>query len=480
MYTTQASTTAMHKPSLKSITLRNLIAFLMLLSFVTLVVLAANFRSISAQIIEDKALTVAELVKAGITSHMKAGIMDKRDYYLTEIDSLTMVKELSIVRSHEVNNQFGPSGRPQEKAIDHVTQQAFVTKQPVFLLDDIQLKPQMRAIVPFIASKEGKLNCLQCHKVEEGTVLGALDLKIDLTGYRNVTVELLLIIGVITALFILLIIFNNFRTVQQHVQEPLERLIKKGEEAYYKQEPINEDDFECLEFEHVAKEINLFAMDILNNQSVIKKQNSELAELAKEIECAHRETIFTIGIIEEQRSKETKNHTLRVAKYCQLIGEKMGLSDYELDMLVTAAPLHDIGKLGIPDAVLLNPGRLNDEEFEVMKNHTTIGYNMLSHSKRDVLQAACIIAHQHHERWDGKGYPQGLKGEEIHIFGRIVTLTDVFDALATKRVYKEQWKMEDVLDYVRKNRGKQFDPTLVDILLENLDKFTEIQQRYHQ
>jgi len=469
----------MQKPTLKSITLKNLITFLMLLTVVTLIILAANFRQISIQIVEDKALAIAEVVKAGITSHMKGGIMAKRDYFLTEISSLTLVSDLAIVRSNEVNNQFG-QGRHFERAMDDTTRRAFETKQPVFLMHDVSLNPHMRAIVPFVASSEGKLNCLQCHKVEEGTVLGALDLKIDLTEYRNVTVRLIFFIGVITMIFIVLIIANNFRTVQRYIQEPLERLIKRGEDAYYKQQPINEDDFECQEFEHVAKEINLFTRDILTNQNTIQRQNIELAELAKEIEDAHRETIFTIGVIEEQRSKETKYHTIRVAKYCQLFGQKAGLSDLEVDLLTTAAPLHDIGKLGIPDSVLLKPGTLTDEEFEVMKTHATIGYNMLSHSKRDVLQAAATIAHQHHERWDGTGYPQGLKGDDIHIFGRIVTLADVFDALSTERIYKQRWVLDDTLDYIREKRARQFDPVLVDILLDNLDAFVEIQQRYHE
>lgn len=469
----------MQKPTLKSITLKNLITFLMLLTVVTLIILAANFRKISIQIVEDKALAIAEVVKAGITSHMKAEIMDKRDYFLTEIGSLKLVDDLAIVRSNAVIDEFG-KGRNFERTIDDSTRQAFETRRPVFQMHDISFKPYMRAIVPFVASSDGHLNCLKCHEVEEGTVLGALDLKIDLTEYRNFSVRLIVFICFITVIFIMLIIANNFRTVQRYVQEPLERLVKKGEEAYYKKQPINEDDFECQEFEEVAKEINLFTRDILTSQDTIQRQNVELAELAQEIENAHRETIFTIGVIEEQRSKETKNHTIRVAKYCQLLGQKVGLSEQEVDLLTTAAPLHDIGKLGIPDSVLLKPGRLSDEEFEVMKSHAIIGYNMLSHSKRDILQAAATIAYQHHERWDGTGYPQGLRGDEIHIFGRIVTLADVFDALSTERIYKERWMLDDTLSYIREKRARQFDPALVDILLDHLDAFIEIQQRYHE
>ncbi|MCF6283425.1 MAG: HD domain-containing protein [Candidatus Polarisedimenticolaceae bacterium] len=467
------------KPSLKSITLKNLTSFLMLLTLIVLVLLAVNFRSISIKIVEDKALAISEVVKAGITAHMKGGIMDHRDYFLNEIGSLTLVNDVSIVRSHEVNAQFG-KGRHFEKEIDHITKQAFESKQPVFLIKDIQLQPYMRAIVPFIASSKGELNCLQCHQVEEGTVLGALDLKMDLTEYRATTIKLLLAIGIITTLFIVLIIANNFRTIQRYIQEPLHRLIKQGEEAYYSNIPINTNLYECKEFEEVAQEINHFTKDVLQTKSIIEKKNVQLAELALEIEGAHKETVFTMGVIEEHRSQETKNHTIRVTKYSHLLGQGAGLSEEDIDLLTTAAPLHDIGKLGIPDTILLKPGTLSDQEFTVMKTHTTIGYNMLSHSKGETLQAATIIAHQHHERWDGSGYPQGLVGEDIHIFARIIALVDVYDALSTKRIYKKAWSQEETLTHIQQESGQHFDPQLVDILISCRNKLTRIKQKYHE
>jgi len=468
----------MQKKSLKRITLNNLIAFLMFLAIAILIILSINIRSISISVMEDKALAISEVVKAGITSHMRAGTMDKRGYFLSEINSLTLVDELAIIRSQEVTDQFGTGLRQLEKEIDHITKEAFHTKKPVYIINDIKFKPYMRAIVPFVASAEGGLNCLECHKVKEGTVLGALDLKLDLTEYRNVTIKLLTIIGIVTFFFIALIIGNNFRTIQKYVQEPLERLIKSGENAYQQKQPINVDDFECLEFEHVAEEINLFTQDVLYHQKVIERKNVELAEMTSEIEGSLRESIFTMGVIEEQRSKETNNHTLRVTKYSHLLGCKYGLSEHELELLTVAAPLHDIGKLGIPDAVLLKPDKLTEKEFEIMKNHSMIGYNMLSHSKRDILQAAATIAYQHHERWDGAGYPQGLEGAGIHIFGRIVALADVFDALFAKRVYKDEWTLDEILSYIEKERSKRFDPQLVDTLMQNIDEFIQIKDQY--
>ena len=137
--------------------------------------------------------------------------------------------------------------------------------------------------------------------------------------------------------------------------------------------------------------------------------------------------------------------------------------------------MHDVGKIGIPDSILLKPDLLSDIELETMKKHTDIGRDILAHSKREVLQAASIIAYEHHERWDGEGYPQGLKGEEIHIYGRITAVADVFDALLHRRCYKEPWPIEEVVSYFEKEKEKHFDPNLVNILIKDLDTFKAIE-----
>ena len=147
-------------------------------------------------------------------------------------------------------------------------------------------------------------------------------------------------------------------------------------------------------------------------------------------------------------------------------------------LLTHASPIHDIGKVAVPDNILLKPGKLTSEEFNIVKTHTTIGYNLLKNSKREILKAAAIVAHEHHERYDGKGYPRGLKGEEIHIYGRIAAIADVFDALGSPRVYKKAWVINDILKYFKEESGKHFDPKLVDILFDNLDKFLEIKEKY--
>jgi len=143
-----------------------------------------------------------------------------------------------------------------------------------------------------------------------------------------------------------------------------------------------------------------------------------------------------------------------------------------------ASPMHDIGKLGIPDAILNNPGQLTPEDFEIMKTHAQLGQDMLDRSERPILKAAAIMAGQNHENWDGSGYPRGTAGEDIHLYGRITEVADVFDALGSSRAYKKPWPIEMIVDLFREERGRQFDPALVDILLGKLDEFLEIRREF--
>lgn len=200
--------------------------------------------------------------------------------------------------------------------------------------------------------------------------------------------------------------------------------------------------------------------------------------LNQEITDTQKEVIETIGGIIETRCRETGNHVKRVAEYAQLLALKVGIGQKDSEILKYAAPMHDVGKIGIPDAILNKPGKLTKEEFEEIKKHTSIGYQILKNSKRQMIRAAAIVANQHHERWDGKGYPNGLKGEAIHIFGRIICLVDVFDAVSNERIYKPAWDIEKTLDYIAEEKGKLFDPILVDIFMENIDEFLEIKKKY--
>lgn len=218
-------------------------------------------------------------------------------------------------------------------------------------------------------------------------------------------------------------------------------------------------------------EADLKILSIVANHAAAALEN---VRLLRDVEDAQREIVFTLGEIVETRSQETGFHVKRVAEYCKLLGLKCGLSHGEAEILRLASPLHDVGKVGIPDAILNKPGKLTPEEFDVIKTHATMGYDMLKVTKGHVLQAAAIIALQHHERFDGKGYPHGLSGKDIHIFGRITCIADVFDALGVKRVYKEAWALDRILDLFREERGRQFDPDITDVFFANLDEILEI------
>jgi HD-GYP domain-containing protein (c-di-GMP phosphodiesterase class II) len=201
-------------------------------------------------------------------------------------------------------------------------------------------------------------------------------------------------------------------------------------------------------------------------------------ELLQEIEETQREVVLTMGAIGETRSKETGNHVKRVAEYSKLLGMLSGLEESRVELLKQASPMHDIGKVGIPDRVLNKPGKLNEEEWEIMKSHARLGYDMLNHSTRPILKAAAIVANEHHEKWNGSGYPRGLSGEDIHIFGRITAIADVFDALGSDRCYKKAWSMERILEFFKQQSGRHFDPNLVSLLFKHLDRFLAIQKEY--
>ena len=204
----------------------------------------------------------------------------------------------------------------------------------------------------------------------------------------------------------------------------------------------------------------------------------EVEQLQQEIEETQKEVVFTMGAIGESRSKETGNHVKRVAEYSKLLALHYGLDEKEAEMLKQASPMHDIGKVAIPDAVLNKPGRFTDEEREIMNTHVALGYNMLNVSDRPLLQTAAIVAYQHHEKWDGTGYPNKIKGEDIHIYGRITALADVFDALGSDRVYKTAWSDEQIFKLFKEERAKQFDPKLIDIFFDNLDEFLRVRDRF--
>ncbi len=200
--------------------------------------------------------------------------------------------------------------------------------------------------------------------------------------------------------------------------------------------------------------------------------------LRTQVEETQREMLFLLGEAVENRSKETGFHLKRVSEYSYLLAKELGIDELMARRIREASPLHDLGKIGIPDNILHKPGKLNAEEWEIMQGHVDIGYEMLKKSNKPVMRTAAKIARDHHERWDGKGYPSGLSKNEISIEGRIVAVADVFDALVNKRCYKEPWSTDDAVGYVKKNSGSQFDPAVVQAMENKLDDILKILKDY--
>ncbi|WP_034632849.1 HD domain-containing phosphohydrolase [Maridesulfovibrio bastinii] len=230
--------------------------------------------------------------------------------------------------------------------------------------------------------------------------------------------------------------------------------------------------------EHLESEVQRRTEDLRQEVRVRREAQEALLGLQKEVIDTQKEIILTLGEVVETRSNETANHVRRVAEFSRILASKLGMNDEDVNLIRMASPMHDVGKIGIPDTILNKPGRLTVDEFEIIKRHTVLGYEILKHSSRPIMKAAAIVAHEHHERWDGKGYPRGLAGEDIHIFGRILCITDVFDALGSDRVYKKAWSLDKILELFNAERGKQFDPDIADVFLKNLDDFLAVKEAY--
>lgn len=215
---------------------------------------------------------------------------------------------------------------------------------------------------------------------------------------------------------------------------------------------------------------------IIQNRADWLAQQVNIA--TEQIILREQETILRLAKAGEYRDEETGNHVVRMAKYAREIAEELGLTQTECDDIEYAAPMHDIGKIGIPDGVLLKPGKLNANEWEIMQSHTTIGYEILSNSQSKYMQMGAVIALYHHERFDGRGYPNGLRGSDIPLIARIVTVADVYDALVSVRPYKDAWPAEEAIAYLKAQAGTQLDPQCVDAFCRRIPQVMQIQQDY--
>lgn len=232
-----------------------------------------------------------------------------------------------------------------------------------------------------------------------------------------------------------------------------------------------------LEMENRLHRENL--EDIVRTRTMALQQALDWLERSeKELRLSREETIQRLAIAAEFRDSMTAQHIQRMSHYCELLARKSGLSPERCDLIRTASPMHDIGKIGTPDHVLLKPGKFTQEEFGVIAQHAEIGYRILSGSDAELLKVAAVIAYTHHERFDGSGYPRRLKGEAIPLEGRIAAIADAFDALTTQRVYKPAFEISHAIDLMRKHRGEHFDPQLLDVFLAAADELTHIHDQY--
>jgi len=230
-----------------------------------------------------------------------------------------------------------------------------------------------------------------------------------------------------------------------------------------------------VSLERELKDVDKQLLDIYASNVAVTYENLLLRD---EILDTQKELAYLLGEAVEQRSKETGSHVRRVAHYSYILAIKYGLDEKEAQLIKLASPLHDVGKIAVPDNILKKPAKLNADEWAIMQSHAQVGADILHSNDNEVIKMGSIIAGQHHEKWDGTGYPNGLKEDAIHIAGRITALADVFDALGSDRYYKKAWPMDEVLAEIDKQKGKQFDPKLVEILHENLDEILAIRNAY--
>jgi len=225
--------------------------------------------------------------------------------------------------------------------------------------------------------------------------------------------------------------------------------------------------------EALARIGNLLEVRLLN-----KTLEQKVRERTEELNQTRLEVIRRLGRAAEYRDNETGNHVIRMRKYSALLGREIGLDDEKCELILNASPMHDIGKIGIPDNVLLKPGKLDAKEWEIMKTHVTIGGILLSGNDSELMLMARTIALQHHEKWDGSGYPKGIKGEEISLVGRIIPVCDVFDALTSERPYKKAWTVEEAMAEIKNQSGAGFEPILVEKFQRILPEALKIKAIY--
>jgi len=271
---------------------------------------------------------------------------------------------------------------------------------------------------------------------------------------------------------------KDFNLIDNNIKDLIFHAIKKEKTQFFEENYIGYFSFSnnvsyivyisgCANIDSLDKRLT----EIFSNNIAVAFNNLALNQ---EILDTQKEIIERLGEVVEKRSKEASKHVFRVAECSYLLAKDYGIEESQCQLLRMASPMHDVGKIGIPDNILLKPGKLTVDEFKIMQTHSDIGYEILKASNRIMLQSAAIIAHEHHEKFDGSGYPLKKRGEEIHIFARITAVVDVLDALYHKRCYKDPWPLEDILSLLEEQKNKHFDARLVDLILKDVDRYINI------
>lgn len=334
----------------------------------------------------------------------------------------------------------------------------------------------LREFMPFTNRDTYRDHMYQCEYYPllgiDGALSAALGVTMEVDGFLWANKKTIYsLMGVGAVLIVCASAFGFFIT--RKVMQPLQELVAVGRQ-------IKAGDLSGFDGHINGDEVGELASSFNYMIDDLKSAFTDLEVANASVTNAHHDTIFRLAIAAEFKDLATANHIKRISEYSAIIAEAYGLPKEEVELIKYAAPMHDIGKIGIPDDILLKDGKLTDDEYDRMKQHTMYGSKIFKEAETPLLQAAEIISLTHHEWYDGSGYPKGLKGDDIHLYGRIVAVADVFDALASERVYKTAFPLEDVLKIMREKRGTHFDPKVLDAFFHVLDSILEIKYSFGQ